>query len=548
MSTESESYQSSSRVTAFILNYGKKALACALTYLMVPLGMGDIYAYAQPAPTPAPQYQDQAPPPPDEQQQYDQGDQYDQGPPPESYNALSPDQLNQLVAPIALYPDSLVAQILAASTYPTEIADADHFVESNQGAPPDQLGDMANGMDWDPSVKALIAFPSILNNLDRNLDWTSQLGNAYYNQPQDVMSAVQDMRQRAYEAGNLRSTQQLAVDYNPGDIVIAPANPDVVYVPWYDPWTVYGSPLSPWNGYYVRPRPAGLFFAAGLGLGFGIGVTVGHWNNYGWGWNNWGMGWRNRTIVYNRNIYISRSTHVRNHGYYGHFDRNPSARTYNRNIAVRYRNSPNYRLNNNRPNTNNNRNRPAIRPNYERPNNNRPNNNRPNTNVRPAPNFNRDNNRPNTNRPNTNTNRPNNQPAIRPNYQRPNSNVRQAPNFNRDNTRPNTNQPNTSRPNVNRPNTTYNRPNTNTRPAPTFNRPESQPNNQPRTQPAVRPNYERPNNNARPTPNRPEARPESRPQQREARPQARPQSHPEARPSGENHQERGNSDHDKKSH
>lgn len=561
----------SARVGAFTLNLGRKFLACSLAYLMVPLGMGDIYAFAQ-----AP------PPPPDQQQQYQQypdqyqqqyPDQYDedQGPPPESYNVLSPEQLNQLVAPIALYPDSLVAQILAAATYPTEIADADNFLQSNQGMPPDQLGDMVDSMDWDPSVKALVAFPSILNNLDRNLDWTSQLGNAYYNQPQDVMSAVQEMRQRAYEAGNLRSTQQLAVEYQPGDIVIAPANPEVVYVPWYDPWTVYGTPISPWSGYYVRPRPSGFFFASGLGIGFGIGIAVGHWNNWGWGYHNWGMGWRDRTIVYNQNIYISRSPHVRNHGYYGRFDRNPRERQHNRTIEVRARRNPafnrNYRDNNPRvaPFYRNNNNRPNTnRPNDNR-NTNRPdfNRNRPNSNVRRTPDLNQPNNRPN--QPN---NRPNDNNRIRP-FNQPNTNRpenTQRPNTNRPDNNPRPN-PNTSRPNFNRPdnnvrpNPNFNRPNNNDRPNPNTNRPNfnrpndnERPNNAPRIAPFTRPNT----NNARPqqqqynrpqTQVRPQARPEARPQPRpEARPQPRPQAQENRGRSSGNNPGRGHEQHDNNPH
>ena len=489
MNTQTRSKFSGVRAKTLVLNFGKKALACSLAYLMIPLGMGDIYAFAQ-----------VAPPPPPDQQQYDQQQYEDQGPPPESYNTLSPDQLDQLVAPIALYPDSLVAQILAASTYPDQIADADQFLQANQGAPPDQLGDMVNNMDWDPSVKALVAFPSILDNLNRNLDWTSQLGNAYYNQPQDVMSAVQDMRQRAYEAGNLRPTPQLAVQYTPGDIIIAPANPEVVYVPWYDPWTIYGAPIAPWGGYYVRPRPAGLFFAAGFGLGFGVGIAIGHWNNWGWGWHNWGMGWRNRTIVYNRNIYISRSTRVRNHGYYGRFDRNPSARNYNRTVEVRGRNNPALTRNNN----------------FNR--NNR-NNYRPNNNVRQNQNFNRNNNRPNNNqriapfnnRPNNNANRPNNTVRQNPNYNRntvrPNyNNERQNPNYNRNTVRPNYNNERQN-PNYNR-NTV--RPNNNVRQNPNFNRPEARPQAQPEARPQPRP----------------------QPQQRQARPQSQPEGRQQARPEG----------------
>ncbi|HTD54450.1 MAG TPA: DUF3300 domain-containing protein, partial [Silvibacterium sp.] len=317
--TVSEIAQSSIRM-------GRRGLALGLIYLMVPLGVADVFAQDAPPPPPPPDYQDQSQP---------------QAAPPQAYNALTPDQLDQLVAPIALYPDSLVAQILAASTFPNEVADADAFVQSHQGVPPDQMGQMVDGMNWDPSVKALIAFPTVLSNLDKNMDWTSQLGNAYYNQPQDVMSAVQVMRQRAYEAGNLRSNQQLAVTYQPSNIVIAPANPTVVYVPYYNPWVVYGAPVVAWGGYYAPPPPPGYVFAAGLAIGFGVGIAIASWNHWGWGWHSWGCGWgAHSTIVYNRNVYISRSVTVINHGYYGHYDRNVAARSYNANIA---RTAPNYR-------------------------------------------------------------------------------------------------------------------------------------------------------------------------------------------------------------
>jgi hypothetical protein len=394
------------------MNLGKKALAFSLAYLMIPLGIGDIYAQTAPPPPPDQgQYQDQAPPPPDQQNPPQQYSDQDQGPPPGSYNPLPPDQLDQLVAPIALYPDSLVAQILAASTYPNQVADADHFVQSNQGASPDQLGQMADGMNWDPSVKALVAFPSVLSNLDRNMSWTTQLGNAYYNQPQDVMSAVQNMRQRAYQAGNLQSGPQIAVSYAPNDIVIAPANPAVVYVPWYNPWVVYGAPVVAWGGWYAPPRPVGLYLAAGIAIGFGIGIGIGLWNHWGWGWHSWGMGWGSHTIVYQRNVFVSRSVTVVNHGYYGHFDRSPAARAYNHNMAMR---APNYRTagNFNRPNNN-----------FNRPANN--NFNRPNNYNRPANNYNRPNN--NYNRPanNNNYNRSAN------NYNRPSNNARPAQNYNR---------------------------------------------------------------------------------------------------------------------
>jgi hypothetical protein len=398
------------------ITLGKRVVAGALMYLMIPLGVIDLRAQDVPPP-----------PPPDQSQPADQGAPVDQGgAPPQNYSALPSDQLNQLVAPIALYPDSLVAQILAASTFPTQVVDADRFVQSQQGVPPDQLGQMADGMQWDPSVKALIAFPSVLANLDKNLDWTSQLGNAYYNQPQDVMSAVQVMRQRAYQSGNLKSSEQIAVDYQPSQIVIAPANPAVVYVPYYNPWAVYGGPVVAWPGYYVPAPPFGYGLGVGLAIGFGVGISIGLWNHWGWGWHNWGVGWGSHSVFYQHNTYISRSVTVVNHGYYGRFDRNPSARAYNRNMAMHAPNyhaaaynhggNPGYRGNTgyNRPGTSN-FNRPAANNNFNRPANN--NFNRPGNANAARPGSNGSYNRPANNaaRPasNGNFNRPAS-PAARP--------------------------------------------------------------------------------------------------------------------------------------
>src|SRR5262249_58232813 len=124
--------------------------------------------------------------------------------PPGAYAPLDAEQLNQMVAPIALYPDSLVAQILTASTYPQQVVDADNWIHQNGGMGPGQLAAAANGMPWDPSVKSLVAFPSVLDELTRNPNWTGSLGNAYYNQPGDVMNAVQAMRFRAQQACALR--------------------------------------------------------------------------------------------------------------------------------------------------------------------------------------------------------------------------------------------------------------------------------------------------------------------------------------------------------
>lgn len=283
-----------SLATSF-LSAARPAMAVALACSLVPVGVRNLYA------------EDAAPGP--------------------EYRQLSYDQLDQLVAPIALYPDALVAQILAASTYGSQVVEADRFVRQNAGRSSAELAQLANGRPWDPSIKALVAFPSVLAQMDRNLDWTTKLGAAYYNQPQDVMSAVQTMRQRAWAARTLRSTPQQTVVYAPADIVIQPANPAVVYVPAYNPWVVYGAPVPVYPAYYVAPppRPAGSVGAAAA-VGFTLGVAVGAFAHYGWAWSHWGCSWGSHPIIaYNHVTYVSRSVTVVNHGYYGGFDHSVTA-------------------------------------------------------------------------------------------------------------------------------------------------------------------------------------------------------------------------------
>jgi hypothetical protein len=224
----------------------------------------------------------------------------------------SPDQLEQLVAPIALYPDSLVAQILAASTFPEQVVEADRWLQAHPDLKGDALGQAIDPQPWDPSVKALTAFPSVLGNMDKNLGWTSSLGDAYYNQQQDVMQAVQVMRQRAQAAGNLRSTSQQTVDDQDSAITIQPTNTEVVYVPAYDPWLVYGDPLAPWPGWYAYP---GIWFG-GPYLAFGVGFDIGFVGAFGWGWGQWGFDWRHRYPIYNHDRYYSRSNTFYNRNSY----------------------------------------------------------------------------------------------------------------------------------------------------------------------------------------------------------------------------------------
>src|SRR5437660_11732004 len=152
----------------------------------------------------------------------------------------SPEQLEQLVAPIALYPDALVAQILAASTYPTEIVEADRWMQGHSKLKGEELAKEVDEQPWDPSVKALTQFPSVLENMDKNLSWTSSLGDAYANQQQNVTYAVQVMRQQAHKAGHLNSNEQEKITTQGNTIIIEPSNPEVFNDRPYEPWLGHG--------------------------------------------------------------------------------------------------------------------------------------------------------------------------------------------------------------------------------------------------------------------------------------------------------------------
>ena len=223
--------------------------------------------------------------------------------PPVQAAKQTPEQLQQLVAPIALYPDALVAQILAAATYPDQVVEADRWLQQHTNLKGEQLGKEVDKEPWDPSVKALTEFPSVLANMDKNLSWTSSLGDAYVNQQQDVMTAVQTMRDRAEKAGNLKSTSQEKVRKQGHDIVIEPADPEVVYVPEYDPWLIYGDPIGVWPGWYWYP---GLYLT-GPGFGWGLGFGIGFFGGFGWGWGHWGYDWHHHGIEFDHHAYVSHS-------------------------------------------------------------------------------------------------------------------------------------------------------------------------------------------------------------------------------------------------
>src|SRR2546426_3696870 len=211
---------------------------------------------------------------------------------------VTAEKLQQLVAPIALYPDELVAQVLAAATYPTEIVEANRWLQENSSLKDAQLADAVDKESWDPSVKALTEFPSVLANMDKNLSWTSALGDAYFNDQQDVMNAIQALRKRAQDAGTLKTTTQENVTTQGPTIIIEPANPQVVYLPEYDPWIVYGAPLAVYPGYIAGPWIGAPF------ISFGTGFPI--WG-FDWGWPAWGFDWGDRFVVFNHHHFVSRS-------------------------------------------------------------------------------------------------------------------------------------------------------------------------------------------------------------------------------------------------
>ncbi|HLZ43840.1 MAG TPA: DUF3300 domain-containing protein [Candidatus Sulfotelmatobacter sp.] len=226
---------------------------------------------------------------------------------------MNSEQLEQLVAPIALYPDPLVAQVLAASTYPRQVEDADHWRQTQRYASPDQIEAGADFQNWDPSVKALTAFPKVLAQMDRNLQWTTDLGNAYYNQPQDVLQAVQVMRRRAYDSGALRSTPQQAVNYEQDNIQLMPVNPQVVYVPAYNPWTVYGDQVSPYPGFSLLDAVGS--FLASSPITYGVGIALNAFTQAPWGWLAWGLDWLAQSVLFDHSDYYSHSSTVADWGF-----------------------------------------------------------------------------------------------------------------------------------------------------------------------------------------------------------------------------------------
>ena len=222
---------------------------------------------------------------------------------------IPPDQLDSLVAPIALYPDPMLAQTFAASTYPLELIQLQQWLAKNPGLKDKALADAVAKQPWDPSIQALAGLPDVVKRLADDIQWTTDLGNAFLAQQSDVMDAVQRMRKKAQDTGNLKSSEQQTVETkvieSKSVIVVEQANPQVVYVPSYDPVVVYGPPVYPYPPIYYPP--AG-YYAAGMAISFGVGVMMGAFWSGGWGW---GCGWGgNNDININNNNNFNRNSNI----------------------------------------------------------------------------------------------------------------------------------------------------------------------------------------------------------------------------------------------
>jgi len=222
---------------------------------------------------------------------------------------IPPDQLDSLVAPIALYPDPMLAQVLAASTYPLEIIQLQQWLAKNKDLKDKALVDAVSKQPWDPSVQGLVALPELVKRLADDIQWTTDLGNAFLVQQSDVMDAVQRMRKKAQDSGNLKSTEQQKVETKVVEskqvVVIQQANPEVVYVPTYNPTVVYGPPVYPYPP--VAYPPPG-YYAAGMAISFGVGLAMGAAWGGGWGY---GCGWGgNNNVTINNNNNFNRNSNI----------------------------------------------------------------------------------------------------------------------------------------------------------------------------------------------------------------------------------------------
>jgi hypothetical protein len=220
---------------------------------------------------------------------------------------LTAEQLDSLVAPIALYPDPLLSQTLVASTYPLEIIQLHQWLAQNKKLKDKELAEAVKKQDWDPSIQAMAPLPDVVKQLAENIKWTADLGNAFLAQQSEVMDAVQRMRAKAKEKGGLKSNEQQKVEVKTVEskqvIVIEQANPEVIYVPTYNPTVVYGAPFYPYPAIYYPPVG---YYAAGMAISFGVGVAMGAAWGGGWGWNS-GWGGNNDININRNNTFVNNS-------------------------------------------------------------------------------------------------------------------------------------------------------------------------------------------------------------------------------------------------
>jgi hypothetical protein len=223
----------------------------------------------------------------------------------ESAAKIPPDQLDSLVAPIALYPDPLLAQTLAAATYPLEIVQLQQWLERNPNLKDKELADAAAQQPWDPTVQAMAGLPDVVKRLADDVQWTADLGNAFLTQQSDVMDAVQRMRKKAQDKGNLKSSNEVKIETKVIEskevIIVEQANPEVIYVPSYNPVVVYGPPVYAYPPIYYPPVG---YYAAGMAISWGVGVAMGAFWSGGWGW---GCGWGRNDIDINVNNNFNRN-------------------------------------------------------------------------------------------------------------------------------------------------------------------------------------------------------------------------------------------------
>jgi hypothetical protein len=240
--------------------------------------------------------------------------------------AFKQEELNQVVAPIALYPDPLVAQILMAATYPLEVVQADRFAKQNKNLKGDALTKALETQSWDPSVKSLVNFPQVLTMMSEKLDWTQKLGDAFLAQQKEVMSTIQSLRAKAQAAGNLKTTNEQKVIVEQTIIKIEPANPQVVYVPAYNPTVVYGAwPYPAYPPYYYYPPG---YVATATAFSFMAGMAVGAAWGYAWG----GCDYNGGTVKINNSQNININTNINRNvqnlpaGGQGNWQHNPANR------------------------------------------------------------------------------------------------------------------------------------------------------------------------------------------------------------------------------